>query len=117
MLRCRSAKAPQAGVRRIAMTRICANLFLIFVLVSACSSVKVIDRLGLTDVLQGRYMGTKDHFHHFMIPEKETVFWEHVKVPIQNFKVAVEMPYTEDKTKWKRIDVNSISIHIGKTLD
>jgi hypothetical protein len=51
-----------------------------------------------------------------MTPEKETLFYEYVKMPVQNFKVDVEMPYTEDKTNWKRINVNSALIHMDKVL-
>lgn len=48
-------------------------------------------------------MGSKDGYHHFKIRELETVFYEHVKIPDQEYKIENEIPYTDDETKWREI--------------
>ena len=75
-----------------------------------CSSVRVVSEKDLNFLSNCKYMGSKDGFHHLTIPEKTTVFYEHVKIPIQDYIIDNEMPYTNDKTKWREITIKNIKL-------
>jgi hypothetical protein len=78
-------------------------LTLVLLFSIGCSSARIVNEQDLPYFAKGLYMGSKDGFHHFQIPELETVFYEHVKIPVQEYRVEHEMPYTIDEEKWQTV--------------
>jgi hypothetical protein len=90
-------------VRRIKMIKFILILTLVLLFSIGCSSARIVNEQDLPYFAKGLYMGSKDGFHHFQIPELETVFYEHVKIPVQEYRVEHEMPYTIDEEKWQTV--------------